>query len=198
MAMTQFVVVSEEKGLYDQVCKAITKDNPGSVVQRAATLKEGCSLAEETGNGIVLADLVDSGYAAPRMLPQRIRQEEEMFPDDHEPSRGCAADDIRYIKYYIRMHLGEDLGLRTLARRMGISPNYLCAIFKEREKRSLGDFIEKSRMEKAAYLLETENTRANEIAKRVGYRNPSYFSRVFRESYGMTPLHYRQKCRGRK
>lgn len=196
MSSAQFVVVSEEKGLYDQVCKAISKENPGSKVTRATTLKEGFTIAEETGNGIVLADLVDSGYAAPRMLPQRIREEEKMFPDDHEPLRGCAVDDIRYIKYYIRMHLGEDLGLKTLARRMGISPNYLCAIFKEKEKRSIGDFIEKSRMEKAAYLLETENTRSSEIAKRVGYRNSSYFSRVFRESYGVTPMQYRHMARG--
>ena len=191
----RYVVVSEEKSLYDKVCRRIVKEDPESEIRRASTLKEGCSIAGDARNGIVLADLLDSGYAPPRMLPGRIRREEEMFPDDHVPSRGCASDDIRYIKYYIRMHLGEELGLRLLARRMGISPNYLCTIFKQQENMSIGKFIEKSRLEKAAYLLETENTRTSDIARKVGYKSSSYFSRVFRNVYGTTPTGFREKLR---
>lgn len=43
----------------------------------------------------------------------------------------------------------------------------------------------------AAFLLTTTNLSVLEVASRAGYENMSYFHRIFREKYGVTPKKYR-------
>ena len=92
---------------------------------------------------------------------------------------------------YIRLHLADDLSLTALSRLVCLSPNYMCMLFRESEGMSLGTFIEQSRMQRAAYLLITEDSQMQEIAARVGYRRVSYFCRAFKSYYGCTPRTYR-------
>ena len=49
------------------------------------------------------------------------------------------------------------------------------------------------RMEKAAQLLQTTNYRVYEVAEMIGYSNLSYFSKQFKEKYGITPFDYRNQ-----
>ena len=100
-------------------------------------------------------------------------------------------DNLKYIKMYIRLHLADDLSLTALSRLVCLSPNYMCMLFRESEGMSLGTFIEQSRMQRAAYLLITEDSQMQEIAARVGYRRVSYFCRAFKSYYGCTPRTYR-------
>lgn len=57
----------------------------------------------------------------------------------------------------------------------------------------MNEYIEYVRIEKAKELLENEDMKLNEIAKRVGYNNPNYFTTVFRKATGMYPSEYRKK-----
>lgn len=194
-ATFRYVIVSGKPGLYNQVCDALKKEKPGSSYRRAETLREGVNILAEEGQGILLADLAEAGFFDKKSKPGTGRESAVFYPDCFTPERGKAKEDVGYVKYYIRMHLDEDLSLKTLAKKMNISPNYLCTMFREQEKISISDFIEKNRIEKAAYLLETEDSRTQDISKRVGYHYPSYFSRVFRQYYGFTPTRYRKMKR---
>ena len=49
-------------------------------------------------------------------------------------------------------------------------------------------------MEKAKELLRNLDLRVYEISESVGYKKPRYFSELFKEVTGMTPLEYREKC----
>lgn len=55
------------------------------------------------------------------------------------------------------------------------------------------DYLRKKRLAAAAHLLETGNRRVNEICRSVGFPSPSYFSKCFREQYGMLPMEWRAK-----
>ena len=51
------------------------------------------------------------------------------------------------------------------------------------------------RLKQAAAFLKDSDKSIDEIAAAIGYSDRSYFHKLFREHYGMTPVEYRQKCR---
>nr|WP_230192524.1 AraC family transcriptional regulator [Paenibacillus sp. CECT 9249] len=71
----------------------------------------------------------------------------------------------------------------------------LTFIFKKHAGKSLGKYITEIRFEKAKYLLENTNMKSSEIGKYVGYPNPSYFTMMFRNRYGCTPVQYRERMK---
>jgi signal transduction histidine kinase/ligand-binding sensor domain-containing protein/DNA-binding response OmpR family regulator len=52
------------------------------------------------------------------------------------------------------------------------------------------EFIKNIRLKKAVQLLESENYNVSEIAYKVGFSDPSYFSRTFKKQYGKAPSEY--------
>ena len=55
------------------------------------------------------------------------------------------------------------------------------------------EFIKNIRLKKAVQLLESENYNVSEIAYKVGFNDPSYFTRMFKKQYGKTPSEYFEK-----
>ncbi|MCM1311794.1 MAG: AraC family transcriptional regulator [Bacteroides sp.] len=55
------------------------------------------------------------------------------------------------------------------------------------------EFIRKIRLEKAAYILLSEECSVAELVDRIGFGTPRYFSKCFKETYGMSPSQYRQQ-----
>ena len=55
------------------------------------------------------------------------------------------------------------------------------------------EFIKNVRLKKAVQLLESENYNVSEIAYKVGFSDPSYFSRIFKKQYGKAPSDYVEK-----
>jgi len=53
------------------------------------------------------------------------------------------------------------------------------------------DYVIKARMEEAKRLLKTSEYNVIQIAKKLGYSDPGYFSRVFKRSEGISPKEYR-------
>jgi len=205
MKPLNYIVVSEEEGLYDTVMRQINEEIPDARIRRAGTVREGVAILEKTGSGIILTDLKDFECHRNTMRFPWNRENEEagQAPDDSlayipETFRGNTKADLGLVKRYIRMHLEEDLSLDTLSRMACLSPNYLSSLFKKREGESLKKYIERQRIERAAYLLLTEDSMMSEIAVRVGYRYCSYFCSVFKEYYGVSPLQFRLKNREQK
>ena len=55
------------------------------------------------------------------------------------------------------------------------------------------EFIKNVRLKKAVQLLESENYNVSEIAYKVGFSDPPYFSRIFKKQYGKSPSDYVEK-----
>ena len=66
-------------------------------------------------------------------------------------------------------------------------------LFKQEMKVTLKQYLSSYRLEKAKRLLEEDYMKITEIAEKCGYANANYFSKVFREGMGMTPMEYREK-----
>lgn len=107
---------------------------------------------------------------------------------------GCSANErpeIRQAKAYILKHLDEELNVADLSRRLDLSPNYLSLLFRQQTGQRLSEYIQQCRMEEAKRLLRETTLKVYETAAKVGYKDTSYFCKVFKEYAGMTVSDYR-------
>lgn len=93
------------------------------------------------------------------------------------------------ILQYIDEHFGENISLQTIADKVFFSTAYCSRFFKEKTGKNFSDYLLDIRMKHAVKLLR-ENKKITDISSACGYRNPSYFTRVFREYYKCTPSEY--------
>ncbi len=86
------------------------------------------------------------------------------------------------------------LSLKELAAQWHISAAYLGKLFKEQTGEFFNDYLLKVRIEEAKRLLLEDKLRIGEIALEVGFSNQSYFNKMFRKIYGISPAEYRRQC----
>lgn len=85
----------------------------------------------------------------------------------------------------------EEISLNRVAREVNISANYLSAVFSQEMGMTFVEYVTTRRMEKAKELLRSSNLRSGEIAVAVGYKDPHYFSFIFKKIQGCTPRDFR-------
>ena len=101
---------------------------------------------------------------------------------------------LRYhvLMEYIEQNLAE-VSLENLCETFHYQKDYYNRIIQKHTGKTFATYLQSLRLEKARHLLSSTNLSAGEIGWQIGYKNPSYFFRVFRETTGMTPLEYRRK-----
>lgn len=85
----------------------------------------------------------------------------------------------------------ESLSLNSVAGEVKVSANYFSAIFSRAMQVTFVEYVTGKRMEKAKRLLKQTQMHTGEIAQEVGYKDPHYFSFVFKRTQGCTPREYR-------
>lgn len=85
----------------------------------------------------------------------------------------------------------ENISLSSVAREVNVSANYFSALFSEEMGETFIEYVTEKRIEKAKKLLRSTTKRSGEIAFEVGYRDPRYFSFLFKKTQGCTPRDYR-------
>ena len=83
-----------------------------------------------------------------------------------------------------------DLNVEMIANEVGISRVHLHRKLKELTSQSTRDFIRNIRLKQAASLLAEKKHSVAEVASLTGFNNLTYFSTVFKESYGVSPSSY--------
>ena len=84
------------------------------------------------------------------------------------------------IIQYIQENLGSDLSNIKIAELAFVSKDYIGQFFKSLTNINLQDYIENRRLEQAYFLLRTTTDNIQEIAHKVGFKDPAYFSRRFK------------------
>ncbi|MGF7031129.1 two-component system response regulator YesN [Paenibacillus mucilaginosus] len=99
---------------------------------------------------------------------------------------------VDQAKEYIQQHYHEtDISINKVCGMLHISAGYFSSIFKKEAKTTFGSYLSQIRMEAAKELLRTTDLKAFEIAEKVGYAEPNYFSFSFRKYAGVSPKEYR-------
>jgi len=84
----------------------------------------------------------------------------------------------------------KKLQLADLAAELGVSPNYLSAIYCRRRGQRFSDSLLAKRMESTRQLLRRGDLSLQDIAEAVGFSGESYLRRQFRRYYGITPTEF--------
>ncbi|HKI88856.1 MAG TPA: helix-turn-helix domain-containing protein, partial [Draconibacterium sp.] len=90
----------------------------------------------------------------------------------------------------------ESFGVKDLAREAGVSSSMLRRRFHRNSEKSLSQFIREVRLQQALELLQKEDLTAAEIAYKVGFGSPAYFSTCFHDYFGFTPGEAKTKSIG--
>lgn len=94
---------------------------------------------------------------------------------------------------YIDEHFSDDIELEALCKIIGVSPQYLCRLFRDRLGIRPLEYIARRRIQQAKVYLAEGGKTVKEIAADVGYRDASYFGAVFKRCEGVSPKEYMRR-----
>ena len=99
---------------------------------------------------------------------------------------------IRQVKEMVKENFQRDVSLTEVANEVYLSPGYLSLLFKKETGMNFSKYLTDYRLKKACHLLTHSNMKINDIGEFVGIDNPSYFARLFKTTYGVSPLNFRE------
>ena len=110
--------------------------------------------------------------------------------------RQAVEDRILATIDFMEQHLDMPVSLENLAARAGQSIPYYCKLFKNRTSQSPMAYFIQLKIRKACALLDQTDLSVKEIAEKLGYEDPYYFSRLFKKVQGCPPSAYRETVKG--
>jgi AraC-like DNA-binding protein len=87
----------------------------------------------------------------------------------------------------------KNANLSEVAEQLNQPMYFLSRLIKKNTGHTYKDLLQNRRLNQAAYLLGSTKLSITDIISAVGYENTSYFHRVFKERYGVTPKEYRSR-----
>lgn len=99
---------------------------------------------------------------------------------------------IQKILIHIGKNYAKDITVQEIAEEYQINESYLSALFKKEIGCNLSNYLQRYRIYRAMELLKNSDLRINEIAYRVGYQNPCYFTEQFKKICNLTPSEIRK------
>lgn len=98
---------------------------------------------------------------------------------------------ITEIINYINTHK-NNVTLNSVADHFHYHPKYLSSLIRKYTNRSFSDILKDAKLQEICYYLKYTNLIIDEIAEKAGYSDRSYFNRMFKKSFHMTPVQYRE------
>ncbi len=99
---------------------------------------------------------------------------------------------LNVVTEYIDNNLDKDLSVSKLAKISNFSQFHFHRIFKGLLGEPIGQYIIRTRVEAAAYLIRYTNLDIINIAFNIGYENPSSLNKIFKQYYNISPTEYRK------
>ncbi len=104
---------------------------------------------------------------------------------------------LQALEYIERNYMKSDVNLNSVCNYLAMSTSYFSTLFKSCTGETFIEALTKKRMEKARELLESTSLKSYEIAEKVGFGDPHYFSVAFKKATGKTPTEYARERRRR-
>jgi two-component system response regulator YesN len=100
---------------------------------------------------------------------------------------------VRKIINHISNYYFDKISLEDIAVKMNVSPEYLSHLFTKEVGASFSEYLKKFRINEAKKLMPNSNYKIYEIGEKIGYKDPKYFCKVFKEVTGFSPKEYMTK-----
>ena len=155
-----------------------------AIFQSCGTYNE--RIIYQSANDIMQSsDLKSMGEVIEKILDEMLEKNSDDLPD--------VSQSVSEIKRIIQNEYMNDCGLEEIAEKVSLTPAYVSFIFKKETGNNLIKYLTDLRMQKAKELLEKSNKKIVDICKMCGYQNQSYFNKLFKNYYGITPKQYREQ-----
>ena len=116
-------------------------------------------------------------------MTRKIRQKRKIL-------RQNTVDKIEEASTIIENEIDTLGSIMNLASRVGVNQNTLQEGFNHLYKKSVNQYIRDVRLHKAKVLMENSDFNITEITYKIGINSRSYFSKLFKEKYGVSPKQY--------
>ena len=101
---------------------------------------------------------------------------------------------IRTMLLYIHKHYPENISISTISRAANISRSECFRCFKNIVRKSPQEYLTEYRLSKAAQLLTNTDASNLDICCSCGFSGQSYFGKLFKEKYGISPRQFRERA----
>lgn len=124
-------------------------------------------------------------------LCYRLQDNIEIFTDNLFDPPEKSSRVVRDTVEYISKHFSEEISLAGAAEELHVNASYLSMLFRQVTGVTFKEHLNRVRVEEAERLLKNTDYPIIEIAVACGYRDQSYFTKVFKKYTGLTPRQYR-------
>lgn len=137
----------------------------------------------------VTSGILETQESAMEYITRIMKKALELREKTASNRYGDVVDEV--MRYIEENYAEEELSLNLLASHVNFSPNHLSMIFSQQTGQTFIKYLTDYRMNKAKELLRCTGKKSSEISMEVGYKDPHYFSYLFKKTQGMTPTQYR-------
>lgn len=116
----------------------------------------------------------------------------ESVGDPREISSSTAPRCVQVARAHLKENASGPLQFRDVAREAQVDVAYLSRAFRRVEGCTMGEYLRRLRVRKAAALIASRRMPLAQVAFSVGFADQSHLSRVFKNELGITPLRYQQ------
>lgn len=120
-----------------------------------------------------------------------------LFPQKRTELLNKKSEDItdKAIEY-MKKHISERLTVDDIAAIFNFSSSHFYSLFRKKTGLSPMDYFIQLKLQRACQLLDLSDLRVKEVAAKIGYDDPYYFSRIFTKVMGVSPAAYRKNQKG--
>ncbi len=152
-------------------------------------MEGNCPSMEEPG---ILADKILNENSQYDDLAENLLGYAEWLAEEKEEKIGVPIEFVQKLTDYMNSNVYRNLSLQDISDFFKISPSYICRMFKIYYGDSPISFYNKIKIEEAKRLLmEYRNMKVKDIAELLGFSDQYYFSKVFKQQYGVSPSVYK-------
>jgi AraC family transcriptional activator of pobA len=120
-----------------------------------------------------------------------IRKNQDLKMQERNNTRPAPTPILQLLEF-IKQNFHRQLSVEECSKVVNMSPNYVCRVFKEVTGKTLTEYINIIRVNKAAILLKETGASITEVAAMVGFGSITYFGRVFRKYKNHPPSYFRK------
>lgn len=172
----QFFGISYELSVYEE--HALSQGSSSKAVAYVGITCEGKMYWGVGMDEDIIKASIHALIVAVNKLPQ-VRTEEK-----------CGDERLIAMMNYLQANY-QTVTLESMAEQFHLSEPYISKYIKDKSGKTFGEHVAHTRLKKAKTLLKNGNMTVENISYAVGYENVEHFSRLFKKTFNMTPIQYR-------
>lgn len=119
----------------------------------------------------------------------------DRFIQDRREQAPTEQNTMQKVLTYLQTHYADDLNMAVVSNHFSLNYSYFSHAFQEYSGESFSNYVRRLRLNKAKELLVHSDLKVYEISDRVGFENVKHFTRLFKDTEGITALEFRNQRR---